>query len=239
MNKQHSNESEIQKLRNVVKILRSPNGCPWDKKQTHSSLRYNAVEEAYELIDAIERNNDDELLEELGDLLLQVVLHSQIAEERKAFDFDLVCKRIRQKLISRHPHVFGDSNVQTVDGVWSQWERLKLAEKKGTSSERDSVFDGIPKYLPALIYAEKVLKKSNRIGISLKLVDDDEFKDKQELAMMLFSLVQIAHSKGWSAEDLLRSEIKKIEKKLRKIESQTVRKKSETKSVKKTKNQTK
>ena len=166
-------------------------------------------------------------------------LHSQIAEERKAFDFDLVCKRIRQKLISRHPHVFGDSNVQTVDGVWSQWERLKLAEKKGTSSERDSVFDGIPKYLPALIYAEKVLKKSNRIGISLKLVDDDEFKDKQELAMMLFSLVQIAHSKGWSAEDLLRSEIKKIEKKLRKIESQTVRKKSETKSVKKTKNQTK
>ncbi len=235
MKNQNSNESEIQKLREVVKKLRSPNGCPWDKKQTHSSLRYNAVEEAYELVDAIEQNNDDELIEELGDLLLQVVLHSQIAEERKAFDFDLVCKKIREKLISRHPHVFGDSNVQTVDGVWSQWERLKLSEKKGTLSERHSVFDGIPKYLPALIYAEKVLKKSNRIGISLKLVDDDEFKDKQELAMMLFSLVQIAHSKGWSAEALLRSEIKKIEKKLRKIESQTALKKSESKSVKKTK----
>ncbi|MGB9602940.1 MAG: nucleoside triphosphate pyrophosphohydrolase, partial [Limisphaerales bacterium] len=180
------NKTEIEKLIKIVEVLRSPNGCPWDKKQTHKSLRYNAVEEAYELVDAIEKQSDTDLIEELGDLLLQVVLHSQIAKERNAFDFDAVCKNIREKLVRRHPHVFGNSNANTVDLVWSQWERLKLDEKKGTQSERNSVFDGIPVHLPALMYAEKIFKKAKRAGIDVELLDDEQTRcDKKRIARRL------------------------------------------------------
>lgn len=211
--------SEIDKLREIVAILRSPNGCPWDKKQTHMSLRYNAVEEAYELVESIEKKKDDELIEELGDLLLQVVLHAQIAQERGAFDFDKICKNIREKLVRRHPHVFGDKVLHDIDGVWSQWEALKLEEKKGTESERKSVFDGIPKHLPSLLYAEKVLKKAKRIGILLDFLDSEEKYTKETLGRKLFALVYYAYSRKWSAEALLRSEVKKIESKLRKLEA--------------------
>lgn len=210
--------SEIDKLREVVSILRSPDGCPWDKKQTHMSLRYNAVEEAYELVESIEKKRDEELIEELGDLLLQVVLHAQIAQERGAFDFDKICKNIREKLIRRHPHVFGDKVLHDVDGVWSQWEALKLQEKKGTASERKSVFDGIPKHLPSLLYAEKLLKKAKRIGIFLEFLEPDEKYTKENLGRKLFALAHYAYAKGWSAEALLRAEIKKMESKLRKVE---------------------
>ncbi|MGC8742953.1 MAG: nucleoside triphosphate pyrophosphohydrolase [Verrucomicrobiia bacterium] len=220
------NKTEIEKLIKIVEILRSPNGCPWDKKQTHKSLRYNAVEEAYELVDAIEKNNDSDMVEELGDLLLQVVLHSQIAKERNAFNFDDVCKNIREKLVRRHPHVFGNSNANTVDLVWSQWERLKLDEKKGTESERNSVFDGIPVHLPALMYTEKILKKAKRAGIDVELLDNNAQYDKKQIARRLLALVQIAHSQGWSAEALLRSETKKFEKQLRKIEPNPLSKKT-------------
>lgn len=217
---------EIDKLREIVAILRSPNGCPWDKKQTHMSLRYNAIEEAYELVESIEKKRDDEIIEELGDLLLQVVLHAQIAQERGAFDFDKICSNIREKLIRRHPHVFGDKVLHDVDGVWSQWEALKLQEKKGTESERKSVFDGIPKHLPSLLYAEKVLKKAKRIGIFLDFLDSDEKYTKETLGRKLFALVYYAYSRKWSAEALLRSEVKKIENKLRKLEASKRQEKS-------------
>src|SRR5215468_1973868 len=111
----------INELIKVMARLRSPTGCPWDREQDHMTLRWHAVEEVYELMDAIEAKDDHEMAEELGDLLLQVVFHCQLAKERKAFDFEKVARIIVDKLIRRHPHVFGNSNAKTVDAVWAQW----------------------------------------------------------------------------------------------------------------------
>src|SRR3954464_6629158 len=128
----------IFELLEVMAKLRSPEGCPWDREQDHKTLRFHAVEEVYELIDAIEAGDDHEMLEELGDLLLQVVFHCQLARERGAFDFDAVARNISEKLIRRHPHVFGEGDAKTVDEVWAQWEKIKKAEKSGTKHERPS-----------------------------------------------------------------------------------------------------
>src|SRR5881296_1317378 len=147
----------IEQVLKVMARLRAPQGgCPWDLEQDHVTLRYHAVEEVYELMDAIEAGDDHEMLEELGDLLLQVVFHCQLARERGAFDFDQVARHIVDKLIRRHPHVFGDSEAKTVDAVWVQWEQIKKAEKHGTKHARPSALDGIPRHLPALMRAEKL-----------------------------------------------------------------------------------
>src|SRR6201995_673027 len=158
-------KSAIDELLKVMAKLRSPTGCPWDLEQDHKTLRWHAVEEVYELMDAIDAGDDSEMAEELGDLLLQVVFHAQLASERGTFDFESVTRRIVDKLIRRHPHVFGDSKVKTVDAVWAQWEQIKKAEKKGTKHERPSALDGIPKHLPALLRAEKLLKKGRKAGL--------------------------------------------------------------------------
>ena len=140
----------IDELLKVMARLRSPTGCPWDREQDHHTLRWHAVEEVYELMDAIEAGDDHEMGEELGDLLLQVVFHAQMARERGAFDFEAVTRNITEKLIRRHPHVFGKSNAKTVDAVWAQWEQIKKAEKAGTRHDRPSALDGIPAHLPPL-----------------------------------------------------------------------------------------
>ncbi|MEW6305715.1 MAG: MazG family protein [Verrucomicrobiota bacterium] len=202
----------------IMARLRSPTGCPWDREQDHQTLRFHAVEEVYELLDAIEARDDHEMAEELGDLLLQVVFHCQLAQERGAFDFDQVARHISDKLIRRHPHVFGDADAKTVDAVWAQWEKIKHAEKKGTKHERPSALDGIPKHLPALLRAEKLVKKARKA----KLLDGGTAlkrkPSKAELAAQLFELASYAQSKGWSAEDLLRARVQKAERKLRKKE---------------------
>jgi len=203
----------IRQLLEVMARLRSPTGCPWDREQDHRSLRYHAVEEVYELMDAIEDGDDAEMIEELGDLLLQVVFHCQLAQERKAFDFDTVCQRIVDKLIRRHPHVFGTSHAKTVDAVWVQWEQIKQAEKQGTRHERPSAFDGIPRQLPALLRAEKLVKKARKA----KLLGGSKRSriSRASVARQLFGLASKAQAEGWSAEELLRSEIKKQERKWR------------------------
>src|SRR6266702_3810660 len=154
--------SAIGDLLKVMARLRSSNGCPWDREQDHLTLRFHAVEEVYELIDAIEAGDDHEMIEELGDLLLQVVFHCQLASERDAFDFETVCRHLVEKLVRRHPHVFGEAKAKTVDAVWAQWEQIKKAEKHGTRHARSSALDGIPRHLPALLRAEKLLKKARR-----------------------------------------------------------------------------
>src|SRR6516164_132822 len=121
----------IEELIRIMARLRGPKGCPWDREQNHLSLRWHAVEEAYELMDAIESKDDHELEEELGDLLLQVVFHCQLARERRAFDFETVAAHIADKLIRRHPHVFGGLKVKNVAQVWANWEKIKRAEKHG------------------------------------------------------------------------------------------------------------
>src|SRR6266699_6568525 len=155
----------INDLVRVMARLRSTKGCPWDREQDHRSLRWHAVEEVYELLDAIEAEDDHELVEELGDLLLQVIFHCQLGKERGAFDFEQVARHIVDKLIRRHPHVFGDLKVKDVDQVWANWEKIKRAEKHGTRHARPSALDGIPKHLPALLRAEKLMKKARRAGL--------------------------------------------------------------------------
>jgi NTP pyrophosphatase (non-canonical NTP hydrolase) len=210
-------KNALNDLLRVMARLRSPTGCPWDREQTHLSLRRHAIEEVYELIDAIEARDDHEMAEELGDLLLQVVFHCQLARERRAFDFEDVCRTLVEKLIRRHPHVFGTTRVKNVDEVWANWEKIKRAEKHGTKRARPSAFDGIPKHLPALLRAEKLVKKAR------KALGDNPGKSKPRptqaaLAGELFELASLAQRRGWSAEQLLYDEIKKRERGFRKRE---------------------
>lgn len=218
MQKAANGKHPIFELIEVMARLRSPEGgCPWDLEQDHQSIRFYSVEEAYELIDAIEGHDDHEMVEELGDLLLQVVFHAQMASERGAFDLADVCRREVDKLVSRHPHVFGDKKVHTSEGVLAQWEHLKRAEKRGTRYERPSALDGIPKHLPALMRAEKLLKKARKAGLVSDSVGKRRLR-KAQLGKELFDLVTMAQRSGWSAEELLRVENRRRERELRRKE---------------------
>lgn len=214
-------KSAINDLLQVMARLRSPTGCPWDREQNHRTLRWHAVEEVYELMDAIDAGDDHEMAEELGDLLLQVVFHAQLARERGAFDFETVAKRIVEKLIRRHPHVFGDSKANTVDAVWAQWDKIKREEKAGTRHARPSALDGVPRHLPGLLRAEKLVKKARKAGLLNDSSKNGVRKSKAAIGSKLFELAQLAQQNGWSAENLLRSEIRLQEKKFRAMERKT------------------
>lgn len=208
----------IQQVRAVMALLRGPEGCPWDREQNHRSLRQHAVEEVYELIDAIDSGDDDELAEELGDLLLQVVFHAQLAGERGRFDFDDVCRRLTAKLVRRHPHVFGDTEATTIDQVWANWERIKKAEKSGSPSERRSALDGVPRRLPALARAQKLVRKAQKAGLKDK-PDKAGRASRRSSGQALFALVEACEARGWSAEELLREEADRRERAWRKAEA--------------------
>jgi uncharacterized protein YabN with tetrapyrrole methylase and pyrophosphatase domain len=210
--------SPIQNLLRVMARLRAPNGCPWDREQNHKTLRWHAVEEVYELLDAIEAGDDHEMVEELGDLLLQVVFHSQLGKERRAFDFNKVVRRLTEKLVRRHPHVFGKLDVKDVDQVWANWEKIKRSEKHGTRHARPSALDGIPKHLPALLRAEKMMKKARRAGLLNKMAPTKRLS-RSQLASRLFELAAAAQARGWSAEELLVGEVRKRETALRRKEA--------------------
>jgi MazG family protein len=211
----------INHLLRVMARLRARDGCPWDREQDHMTLRWHAVEEVYELIDAIETGDDHELAEELGDLLLQVVFHCQLGSERRAFDFETVARHITEKLIRRHPHVFGNLQVKDVDQVWANWEKIKRAEKHGTRHARPSALDGIPKHLPALLRAEKLLKKARRAKLPVGQ-EPTRKRTKRSLAKQLFELARFAQARGWSAEELLRAETQRREKEWRRREGRTL-----------------
>jgi len=214
-------KKSIDELLRVMARLRSPTGCPWDREQDHQTLRWHAVEEVYELMDAIEGEDDGEMVEELGDLLLQVVFHCQLAKERGAFDFEEVAGHIAEKLVRRHPHVFGNSKAKTVDAVWAQWDKIKKAEKEGTPHERTSAMDGIPRHLPALLRVEKLIKKARKAGLTG--LPTARKKSKTTIARELFELASAAQARGWSAEELLRIEAGKREKSWRAREARTRR----------------
>src|SRR5712675_1409665 len=208
----------INDLLKVMAKLRSPKGCPWDHEQSHLTLRRHAIEEVYELIDAIEAGDDHEMAEELGDLLLQVVFHCQMAKERGVFDFEKVARHLVDKLIRRHPHVFGNTKVKDVDEVWANWEKIKHAEKKGTRHERPSALDGIPRHLPALLRAEKLVKKARKAKLSIVAGKRPRKLSKAAIAKELFELTAFAQQQGWSAEALLRAEAQIRERRWRKEE---------------------
>ncbi|MFC0300083.1 nucleoside triphosphate pyrophosphohydrolase [Virgibacillus soli] len=166
-------------LRKVIATLRGPNGCPWDQKQTHETLRPYVLEEAYELIEAIDAKDDIGIEEELGDLLLQVMLHSQIGEETGYFTIDDVIKGLTKKMIHRHPHVFGDVSIQSIEDVNKNWESIKQEEKGET---RSSILDGIPEQYPALLKAYKLQEKAAKVGFDWDNSQDIWAKLTEEVA---------------------------------------------------------
>lgn len=208
----------MDRLLAIMARLRAPDGCPWDREQDHRTLRYHAVEEVYELLDAIEAGDDQLMVEELGDLLLQIVFHAQMARERAAFDFDDVCRAINEKLIRRHPHVFGDAEARTAKAVWAQWDRIKKAEKAGTRHARHSALDGIPRHLPALLRVEKLVKKARKAGLLTIPPAGRRPLTRAALARELFDLAGEAQRRGWSAEFLLRAEAGRRERRWRRDE---------------------
>jgi MazG family protein len=153
----------LEQLRDVVAKLRGPGGCPWDREQTHATLRGGLLEEAYEVVAAIGASDDANLREELGDLLLQVIFHTQLAAEEGRFGFDDVAREIADKLVRRHPHVFGAESAETSAAVLVKWDEIKRAEK-GDAAGAASLLDGMPVGLPALLHAHKVQKKAAKIG---------------------------------------------------------------------------
>jgi uncharacterized protein YabN with tetrapyrrole methylase and pyrophosphatase domain len=214
--------SPIRQVLEVMSALRAPDGCPWDREQDHRSLRWHAVEEVYELLDAIEAGDEPEMVEELGDLLLQVVFHAQLGSERGAFDFERVCQELADKLVRRHPHVFGDAKVRDVDQVWANWEKIKRAEKAGSARERRSALDGVPRRMPGLMRAQKLLKKGGKAGL-VEPVKAPGRVGADEVGRRLFELAALCQAKGWSAEELLRSETRRRERAMRQEEARRER----------------
>jgi len=193
----------------VMDRLRSPGGCPWDARQTHRSLVEYLVEEAYETVEAIESEDDPGLREELGDLLLQIVFHARIAQESLEWDIDDVADGIITKLITRHPHVFGDGTAETAEQVEANWHALKAKEKG-----RASVTDGIPESLPALVRAAKVLARS--ASLELPGLPEQDTADsvvsgvgsEEEFGALLLALVTAARERDWDAESALRQAVR-------------------------------
>ena len=227
------NYPNLEKLIEVIRILRSENGCVWDRAQTHESLRPNMLEEAYEAVDAINKGDILNLREELGDVLLQVLLHSQIASELNEFNIEDVAKELKDKLIHRHPHVFGTDKADTPEEVVKNWERLKQEEKK----DRKSQMDGIPKSLPALVAAQKISKRAVKVGFEWDKVETllecikseyDEFKEavnnknslsmEDEMGDILFATVNLARWYKIDAEQALLKANIKFMKRFRKME---------------------
>ncbi|MEW5798025.1 MAG: nucleoside triphosphate pyrophosphohydrolase [Bacteroidota bacterium] len=220
---------EFDEFVSIMKRLR--NECPWDKEQTHESLKKHFVEEAYEALDAVDRRNFDDLRGELGDVALQVVFHAIIAEEEKKFTLEEVFTEINEKLIRRHPHVFGDATVNSSREQSALWDKIKMSEG------RNSVLDGIPNSLPALMKAEKVQKKASKVGFDWTQKEDvwkkveEEIKElheavdkndkshiEKEFGDVLFSLVNYGRFIGVNPEESLQLTVKKFSKRFQYIE---------------------
>lgn len=169
----------VEDLVGIMQMLRGENGCPWDKEQTHTSIRNNLLEEAYETVDAIDRLDDTDMAEELGDLLLQIVFHCQMAKERGAYDLDKVADGICKKLIYRHPHIFSNVVVNNSDEVLDNWDKLKNKEKHMQSFS--DTLKAVPKAFPACLRAQKVQKRAAKAGYDFKSVQDALSKIEEEL----------------------------------------------------------
>ncbi len=204
-------QPQLERLVAVMHRLRS--GCPWDAEQTHLSLVRYLVEETLEVVEAIEAGDDDQLTEELGDLLLQVVFHAEIAAESRRFDIEDVARRIADKLVSRHPYVFAEADVPS--DLVSSWERAKAVEKG-----RDSALDGIPERLSALTRAQKVLGRSRSHGLDLaSLGVEPADQAAPELGTAFLSLVARADELGLDAEQAARSALRDLESRVRVAEA--------------------
>ncbi len=230
----NAEKSGFNRLMEIMHRLRAPGGCPWDAEQTHESLKRYLLEEAYEVIEAIDRDDPELLKEELGDLMLQPVFHAAIAEEQGHFTMEGVLDTICDKLIRRHPHVFGTQVVKTADEQVENWERIKKAEK---GEERKSALAGVPPHLPALMKAQKITEKAARVGFDWEHVDqvfakvleelkefeetigsDDQERMEAELGDLLFAIVNLGRFLALDPEEALRKTIERFTRRFSHIE---------------------
>lgn len=226
--------AQLARLRAIMHRLRAPGGCPWDAEQTHESLVPNLIEEAYETVDTIQRGDHEHLKEELGDLLLQVIFHSELAEEGGRFNLDDVARGISDKLVRRHPHVFAQSDATTADAVLQQWDEIKRCEK---GHEQQPYLHGVGKGLPALLRAAKLQKKASKVGfdwpdeagVLAKLREElheletaihsgDAAAANEELGDLLFSFVNLARFRKLDPEVLMASANTKFEQRFAAME---------------------
>ena len=220
----------------IIAHLRAPNGCPWDREQTHESLRKHLLEEAYETIAAIDSGDFNSMREEFGDLLLQVVLQAQIANEEKYFNVNQVIQGIYSKIIRRHPHVFGDLKLDGVEGVLANWEKLKEAERKNNGQIEKGLLDGVPVALPALSQAQEYQDRAARVGFDWHEIEgvldkvkeeieeikhaESDFELASEIGDLFFALVNVARWKNIDAESALRSTNKKFKQRFGYLEKE-------------------
>lgn len=237
---------QLDRLRDIVARLRAPGGCPWDREQTHATLRSSVIEEAYEVAEAIDRADAAHLREELGDLLLQVVMHAQIAEEQGSFGFEEIARAIARKMIRRHPHVFGENQtLASSDAVLAQWDEIKRrerADKSAGSEAPDSLLGGVSAALPALMRAEKIQKRAARAGfdwdnlhsvvekireetgeVEAEIASGHTGRLGEELGDLLFSVVNLARKAGCDAELLLTRATEKFTARFQKLEAEIAR----------------
>jgi XTP/dITP diphosphohydrolase len=209
--------TELDELVAVMARLRGPGGCPWDAEQSHESLVKYLVEETYELIDAIESGSREELLEELGDVLYQVLFHADLASNTPGEEFDIndVAAQMTAKMVGRHPHVFSDASADTSDDVMAVWDDLKRVEKPG----RTSTLDGVPQAMPALALADKILGKAEKIGI-VDIGGPAPFpvETEAELGSVLLAIVASARTQGLDAERALRNTLRGLQAEIRESE---------------------
>ena len=229
------NMTEMERLVGVMRRLRAPDGCPWDREQTHESLKKCLVDEAAEYLDAVDRKSDADMCEELGDLLMQVVMNSVMAEERGAFTLEDVAKGIADKMIRRHPHVFGDVHVDNSAQVLVNWEKIKKTEH---DDYRKSALDGVPRSLPAVLRAEKLQKKAAKHGFDWQadapILDTireelneleaayktgDREQINSEAADLVFSIVNFLRFRGENCEDVVNRASDKFDRRYRAVEA--------------------
>ncbi len=205
---------ELDELIAVLERLRAPGGCVWDREQTHASLVQYLIEETFELVDAIEVGDRDELLEELGDVLYQVIFHADIAAETGWFTLEDVAEHMRLKMVARHPHVFGDVKVETSADVVATWEQVKSVEK----AHRTSVLEGIPEGMPSLALADKMLGRAAKVGVS-RLAAASISETEEELGEQLLATVVAAKAAGLDSERALRGALRLLQDEVRAAEA--------------------
>ncbi|MFZ2653698.1 MAG: nucleoside triphosphate pyrophosphohydrolase [Victivallales bacterium] len=238
MTKSIKNENPVSELVSVMKRLRSETGCPWDREQTHKTLKKYLVEESSELMDSIDDNDDQGICEELGDLLMHIVFHSQIAEEKGSFTFNDVAEGITEKMIRRHPHVFADRKASDSAAVIKMWDDIKKTEKENKKIKRNSILDGVPRHMPSLLRAHEIQRKAAKAGFDwsnsaqiIEKIEEEigELKDavrngsesdiNGEIGDLLFSVVNLARYRNTeSAEEIINGTIQKFERRFRYIE---------------------